>query len=454
MKLRYKDKAFILFASDVVVCAISFAIVLIVRYGIAELPYRYAHFLNNMVLMTATLSIILFILDLYSLDRIPETFLKQMLHLGVGITISALLSIFLLFLFRNIIPRPIFLLFYVTAFLLIYMVRRMLHSSMFSGVVWRVIIVGDIASAVKAYKIITLKKNLFIELIGYIDDAPAGKAADSVPCLGPRSQLLRIADTFRPDQIVIAPKDIDASLYADLMACMKRKIKLSDFRHFIEQVAEKVPIDYLADNWFFEELGRLDKRYFWNVKRSIDLSVGVIGIALLLPLLPFVAAAILLSSKGPLFYSQTRIGRGMRSFRLWKFRTMVEGADRNNVHWTTDDDARITKVGRFIRKVHFDELPQLYNILKGDMSLIGPRPEAESLVRQYRQEIPYYQERHMVTPGITGWAQINYPYGNSIEDTREKLKYDFYYIKNRSLLLDMIVLLRTTRIVLTGKGAL
>jgi lipopolysaccharide/colanic/teichoic acid biosynthesis glycosyltransferase len=159
-------------------------------------------------------------------------------------------------------------------------------------------------------------------------------------------------------------------------------------------------------------------------------------------------------SSGPVFYSQTRIGRDNKPFRLWKLRTMVRHADKDNVHWTTEHDARITGFGKYLRKMRMDEIPQLFNILKGDMTLIGPRPEAFSLVEMYRKDIPYYLERHMVTPGITGWAQINYPYGNSVEDAREKLKYDYYYIKNRSLVLDAIIFLRTIRIVLTGKGAL
>ena len=131
---------------------------------------------------------------------------------------------------------------------------------------------------------------------------------------------------------------------------------------------------------------------------------------------------------------------------------MVES--QNDMPWTTDNDQRITRVGKLLRKMHIDEIPQFYNILKGDMTLIGPRPEAVRLVELYQNEIPYYMERHMITPGITGWAQINFPYGNSIEDAREKLKYDFYYIKNRNIPFDILIMLRTIRTVLTGKGAL
>jgi lipopolysaccharide/colanic/teichoic acid biosynthesis glycosyltransferase len=148
------------------------------------------------------------------------------------------------------------------------------------------------------------------------------------------------------------------------------------------------------------------------------------------------------------------MGRGSKPFRAWKLRTMTDGADRNNVHWTTNNDSRITRVGRIIRKTRLDEVPQLINILKGEMSLIGPRPEALSLVEMYTREISYYPERHLASPGITGWAQINYPYGNSIEDTRQKLMYDFYYIKNRCFTLDLLIFVKTIKIVLTGRGAM
>jgi exopolysaccharide biosynthesis polyprenyl glycosylphosphotransferase len=235
---------------------------------------------------------------------------------------------------------------------------------------------------------------------------------------------------------------------------MKRKVKVTDFKRFIETVAGKVPIDYLNAGWFFEELSTIDKRYYWYVKRAIDVLLSLFGICVTLPFLPFVALLIKIDSPGPVFYSQSRIGRDNKPFRLWKLRTMVRDADKDNVHWTTNNDARITLVGKFLRKIRLDEVPQLFNILKGDMTLIGPRPEAVSLVELYKKEIPYYLERHMVTPGITGWAQINYPYGNSVEDAREKLKYDYYYIKNRSIVLDANIFLRTIRIVLTGKGAL
>ena len=454
MKHHYHEKALALLASDIAACILSFAIVLAVRYGPMQLSYHYTHFFSNFLIMTLNACVVLFILDLYSTHKMPEAFLRQMLHMGAGLMISALVSILMLFLIRDILPRPVFVLFYGTAFLLIYAARRMLFRWTTAEINWQAILVGDAAQASKAYKLSLDKKYLHVSIAGYITDSSNRDAIAEPKYLGSSADLLDVVDVLRPDQLIIASRRLDEKLQKALFKCMKRKIKVIDYRFFVEQIAEKVPIDNLQDNWFFEQLGNVDKRYFWYAKRSVDLILSFLGVLITLIILPLVSLLIKIDSAGPVFYSQLRVGRDGKVFRVWKLRTMVKDAESSQVFWTNENDARITRIGKWIRKMRVDELPQFFNILKGEMSLIGPRPEAVSLVEMYRKEIPYYDERHMVTPGITGWAQINYRYGNSIEDAREKLKYDYYYIKNRSMLLDLIILLRTTRIVLTGKGAI
>jgi exopolysaccharide biosynthesis polyprenyl glycosylphosphotransferase len=303
-------------------------------------------------------------------------------------------------------------------------------------------------------RLIHERKYLHSHILGYLSDEKDVLRYDDIPHLGTVDQLLSVVEREAIDHVIVAETNVDAKLTDLLLKCMKRKIRITDFNRFVESVAGKIPIESINAGWFFEELSSIDKRYYWYVKRSLDIFYSLIGICLTLPFLPLIALLIKIDSRGPVFYSQTRVGRDNRLFRVWKLRTMVQNADEGNIHWTTDNDSRITRMGKFLRKMRIDELPQLFNILKGEMTLIGPRPEAESLVEMYRRDIPYYLERHMVTPGITGWAQINYPYGNSVEDTREKLKYDYYYIKNRGIVLDMIIFLRTIKIVLTGKGAL
>ena len=171
-----------------------------------------------------------------------------------------------------------------------------------------------------------------------------------------------------------------------------------------------------------------------------------------LPLFPFIAAAVKLNSPGNVFYTQKRIGKGGQMFWLLKFRSMVQDAEKDGAKWAEKEDTRITKVGNFLRKSRLDELPQLWNVLKGEMSFIGPRPERPEFVRELEKQIPFYQTRHLIKPGLTGWAQINFPYGASVEDAMEKLQYDLYYIKHRSLVLDFGVVLKTIKIVLSRGG--
>jgi exopolysaccharide biosynthesis polyprenyl glycosylphosphotransferase len=191
-----------------------------------------------------------------------------------------------------------------------------------------------------------------------------------------------------------------------------------------------------------------------HIKRAGDLVIACALIVFTLPLMAIVAIAIKCDSSGPVFYRQERVGRGSRRFTLLKFRSMVQDAERDGQPvWAREHDPRITAVGRFIRKMRIDELPQLFNVLRGEMSMVGPRPERPYFVDQLSQTIPRFAERHNVRPGITGWAQINYPYGASIEDARNKLTYDLHYTKHRSLLLDLRILVSTVRVVVFQQGA-
>jgi exopolysaccharide biosynthesis polyprenyl glycosylphosphotransferase len=181
--------------------------------------------------------------------------------------------------------------------------------------------------------------------------------------------------------------------------------------------------------------------------------VALIGAILSLPLVLLTAILVKLESRGPVFYKQERVGKNGRTFVLMKFRSMRVDAEQDGPVWASKGDARTTRVGRIIRKIRVDEIPQFWNILKGEMSFVGPRPERPHFVSQLAEEIPFYEQRHLIAPGLTGWAQIKYPYGSSIEDARQKLQYDLFYIKNQSLFLDAIVLFETIKIILFGRGA-
>ena len=190
------------------------------------------------------------------------------------------------------------------------------------------------------------------------------------------------------------------------------------------------------------------------VKRVGDITLSITMVILLSPLLIFVAILIKLDSKGPVFFSQERVGQNRKLYMVHKFRSMVQNAEKEcGPVWAQDNDCRVTRIGRFIRKWRIDELPQLLNVLKGEMSFVGPRPEREYFVKELVEAIPYYRERFSVKPGVTGWAQVNYSYGASIEDAKEKLKYDLFYIKNMSIFMDIMVVMRTVKTVLFGEGA-
>jgi sugar transferase (PEP-CTERM system associated) len=257
------------------------------------------------------------------------------------------------------------------------------------------------------------------------------------------------------NRIVVAMEERRGNLPVDLLLSLKnRGVQVQDGNDVYESITGKVPIESIRLSWLLFSPGNAASRLFLFYKRSASLLSSTIGLLLSLPLLPFVVLAIKLSSPGRVLYRQSRVGRDGVVFRCYKFRTMRSDAEADTgPTWAMDDDPRITRVGRFLRKTRIDEIPQLLNVFRGDMSLIGPRPERPEFVAALNKQIPYYHLRHSVRPGITGWAQILYKYGNSVEDAKEKLRYDLYYIKNTSVGLDLLIILNTIKIVLLGRGA-
>jgi len=231
-------------------------------------------------------------------------------------------------------------------------------------------------------------------------------------------------------------------------------VHIEEATSWLEKISGRIEVEHLYPSWIIFEKGFRFNDAFRMVRRLMSLIIGLIGLLLSLPLIPFVALAIRLDSKGPVFYSQQRVGRGEKIFHCYKFRTMHQDAEADiGPTWADDNDPRITRVGRFLRFSRLDEIPQLWCVLKGDMAFVGPRPERPEFVEWLTQEIPYYGLRHLVRPGITGWAQIRYGYGNTVKGAKEKLQYDLFYIKNASIGLDVLILFQTIKIVLLGRGA-
>lgn len=219
------------------------------------------------------------------------------------------------------------------------------------------------------------------------------------------------------------------------------------------ELTGQITVDYLTEQWLFSAALSRSLFHIYKIKRLLDIIVSLIGLIIFLPFFPLIALLIKIDSRGPVLYKQERVGRNGKEFSIIKLRTMIHGAEQeNHAVWAKKSDPRITGFGIILRRLRIDEILQLFNVLWGDMSLVGPRPERRQFVEELSKQIPFYEERLLLQPGITGWAQVNYPYASSLEDSKKKLQYDLYYYKNISLWLDVFVLLRTLRIILTASG--
>ena len=270
--------------------------------------------------------------------------------------------------------------------------------------------------------------------------------------------LIQYVEERDIDEIVIAVDDRRSDRFPtkDLIDCKMSGINILDLVTFFERRAGKIRLDMLNPSWLYLSDGFQVGTIRRIGKRVLDIMVVLMLSPVALPFAVLVSLAIMIESRGrgSVLYSQTRVKQDGLPFEIYKFRSMVSDAEKDGVaRWASKNDSRITRVGRFIRKGRLDELPQLFNVLKGDMSFVGPRPERPEFIKKLAETIPYYEERHRVKPGLTGWAQICYSYGDTEEDAIEKLQYDLYYVKNYSGLLDLLILLQTAEVVMLGKGA-
>ena len=266
--------------------------------------------------------------------------------------------------------------------------------------------------------------------------------------------LSRLAEMLRADEIIVAVDDSGGLPVTELMECKLHGMEVVDALVFWEREAGVIDSAKVGPGWLTFSNGFVFSHRHRVLKRAIDLIVSMTFLVFVLLLCLLTALAIRLESPGPIFYRQERVGLNGRIFKVWKFRSMRVDAEQDGVpRWAASADGRVTRVGRFIRKTRIDEIPQVINVLMGEMSFIGPRPERPFFVEQLRELLPNYDLRHRVRPGITGWAQVNYPYGASVEDARQKLSYDLYYLKKNDLLLDFAILVQTFRVVLFGHGA-
>jgi sugar transferase (PEP-CTERM system associated) len=319
----------------------------------------------------------------------------------------------------------------------------------------RLLIVGTGVTARKLAQQIGLQQDFAYRLVGFVDETDEASMIRQHDVLGSAVDIDRIVATRRIDRIVVGMSDRRGRLPIEqLLRAKMSGVRVEDATTTYERLTGKILLDDLKPSWLIFSDGFRASRVTRFVKRMLDLSFSIILAVISAPFMVLTALAIRLDSPGPLLYSQERVGENGGVFKIYKFRSMRTDAElAGKPIWARDNDDRITRVGRFIRKTRLDELPQLWNVMRGDMSFVGPRPERPFFVDQLAQDIPFYLQRHAVKPGLTGWAQVKYQYGSTVEDAMEKLRYDLYYIKHLSIVFDLTIVLDTVKVILFGKGA-
>jgi len=447
-----KGKLFLLFV-DVLIIILSINLAFIIRLKMSAVSYLGLN--NGIVIILLTLAIYLISFYIFDFYNTKEKFrgIRFLANVGGSLILVSIISIGLFYAFPFMLGRGAFLISFVLIGILVG-TWRLFYSFLFSlnFPTKRVLIVGKGKAAEAIDSLI--KKIPEYKVIEFIADSSKKKDLLKKKISGNTISLEKIINDYNIADIVVTESIRSKQLNKILINCKMNGINIWDIPTFYEHFIDKLPIHYIKENWFlfndgFDKLGSNIHR---RLKRAIDLLISIASLIIAFPIGIIISIAIALNSKGPVFYIQERVGENQKSFNLFKFRTMASDAEKGNPVWAEENDSRNTRIGKILRKTRMDELPQLINIIKGNMSLIGPRPEREFFVKRLTENIPFYSLRFSVKPGLTGWAQVIYKYGASEEDALEKLEYELYYIKNMSLFLDLRILLKTIRIILFGMG--
>jgi sugar transferase (PEP-CTERM system associated) len=461
----FPTRTLILGISEACLVGIGFIAAMIARLGAsdASVQLNYEQGFFKIFVVSATFIICMYYFDLYDsliLHNRRELATRLIQVLG---SVCILLAIFYYVYPPLQLGRGIFLIGFVLVAVILLLWRWLfLAINSRPQFAERALILGDGPLATLLIQEFGSRPELGLRVVGHMvggdgDDRPNSEPASMAGLLGTSSgeELSQAIESHRVNRVIVAMGDRRGKLPVQLLLALKsRGVLVQDGPDVYEAVTGKVPIESLRLSWLLFSEGFHVSRFLLIYKRLASIVVSIVGLLLSLPLLPFVALAIKLTSAGPLFYKQKRVGHDGSVFHCYKFRTMRADAEADiGPTWALDNDPRVTRVGRFLRTARLDEIPQLWNVLRGDMSLVGPRPERPEFVDGLSLEIPLYTLRHAVRPGITGWAQVRYQYGSSVEDAKEKLRYDLFYIKNMSPGLDLLILLQTIKIILLGRGA-
>ena len=320
----------------------------------------------------------------------------------------------------------------------------------------RVLIFGDSELVGDLVRVLTSKRRHWYQVVGILSKDPSrmGQVISGSPVLGAVDRLFEVVEKYRVNTIAICMTDRRGMMPLETLLDFKSMgIDVLDGHQLYESECGRLSIDELKPSALIFSSGFHRRPLTMFLKRVEDVFCSVLGIIVMAPLMLIVSFLIKVDSQGPALYKQTRVGLRGGSYILWKFRSMRQDSEGGKAQWAQLGDHRVTRIGRWLRLMRIDELPQLFNVLKGEMSLVGPRPERPLFVKELRKKIPYYDLRHSIRPGLTGWAQIRFNYAASVEDSHMKLQYDLYYVKHLSILFDLSILIRTIRVIILGSGA-
>jgi len=419
--------------------------------------YTYEYLILKALLIMACVQLSLYYFDLYDL-KVYRSNIELGIRLLQSLGVSSILLAALYYIFPFlIIGKGIFLIslglmgVVIVSWRIIY--NYILRTRQLDQ---KIMIVGSGSLAKNIAKEIVERVDTGFKVIGFITENPerVGEKLVNPSIIGDQTQILDIAKREKVNRIIVALEERRGKFPdAQLLECKMRGIVVEEGIEFYEHLTGRLQVESLRPSFLIFSDGFKKSELTMWVKRVTGFTLSLIGLIFLSPLILVISILIKIDSHGPVFYKQERVGKRGKIFKLLKFRSMVDNAETNGPVWAENDDKRITRVGRWIRKWRLDEVPQMFNVIKGDMSFVGPRPERPYFVEQLRKEIPFYDQRFSIKPGVTGWAQIKYRYGASKEDALEKLKYDLYYIKNLSPLIDLLIIFETIKVVLFGKGA-
>jgi exopolysaccharide biosynthesis polyprenyl glycosylphosphotransferase len=463
-KKAISTKRISLIVADLLILQVSFLLAALIRFGFTGTPRYIAERWLSFYLIIPIFLIVFYVVDLYDIKRDYRR-LPESLQVAAGTAISILISVFVSYLlfYGNLsftLGRGVLSLYALFVFLGI-LGWRWLYSLLGVRGVFskKVILVGYPGQMAKLQPLLQeIHSDMDLSFGGFIS-LPQERGSPVSPSLndltlGTTERLAEIVEREDPDVLVLAlPSERFQPLIRDLIWCNQRGIEIRDVISFSEEYFKRIPLEHIDDLWFLISYINIPKIHTHRIKRLMDLGISLLALTLFLPLTLLVAVLIKIESRGRIFFIQQRIGKDGEPFALIKFRSMIRDAEvETGPTWATVDDPRATRIGRFIRRWRLDEIPQLLNVLRGEMSLVGPRPERREFVEELKAKVPYFMERLSVKPGITGWAQVESAYASSVEESQRKLEYDLYYIKNISFLLDTLILLKTLRVVVLGKG--